>query len=65
MTILNYTREQVQQFVKDGICEVQAVRDWDIAFAKRNGEKNQNIAYDNKISRRQVHNILNKLQGKV
>jgi hypothetical protein len=65
MTILNYTREQVQQFVKDGICEVQAVRDWDIAFAKRNNEKIKNIAYDNEVTPRQVHNILNKLRGKV
>jgi hypothetical protein len=65
MNILKYTREQVQQFVKDGIAPVQAVRDWDIAKAKQDGTSVTHIAYDNNVSRKQAHEILRKLQGRV
>ena len=65
MNILKYTREQIQQYIKDGICEVQALRDWEIAKARSEGEKVVNIAYDTNMSRRGVHKVLNKLRGKV
>jgi Mor family transcriptional regulator len=64
MNILNYTREQIQQFIKDGICPVQTLRDWEIAHAKKQGEKVQNIAYDSNLSRSQVTRILNKYSGR-
>jgi DNA invertase Pin-like site-specific DNA recombinase len=65
MNILKYTREQIQQLIKDGIAPVQALRDWDIAMAKKNGETTQNIAYDTNLSRQGVYKVLNKLSGKV
>ena len=64
MNILKYTRQEIQQLVSDGIAPVQAVRDWDIAKAKADGDKIQNIAYDNNLHRTQVHRILNKMEGR-
>ncbi len=34
MNILKYTKEQIQQYIKDGLCDVQTLRDWEIAKAK-------------------------------
>lgn len=63
MNILNYTREQIQQLVRDGVAPVQSVRDWDIANQRAKGEKICNISHDNNVSRWQVRKILNKLGG--
>lgn len=60
MNILNYSREQIRQFVKDGICPVETLRDYDVIKAIHNGEKIINTAYDNNLSRQQVSRIRNK-----
>jgi Mor family transcriptional regulator len=65
MNLLKYTREQVQEFVKDGIWPVQAVRDWDIAKARTDGETVKNIAYDHNLTRQGVYKIVRKLSGKL
>lgn len=64
MNILKYTREQLQQLVRDGVADVEVVRNWEIAEAKRRGERVQNIASDHNISRRGVYKILDKISGK-
>jgi hypothetical protein len=64
MNILKYTREQLQQFVRDGVADVEVVRNWEIAEAKKRGERVQNIAYDQNLHRSQVKRILDKLEGK-
>lgn len=65
MNILKYTREQIQQFIRDGLCDVQTLRDWEIAKAAQDGERITNIAYDVNLSRQGVHKVLNKLKGRV
>jgi Mor family transcriptional regulator len=64
MNILKYTRDHIQQLVNDGVCEVQALRDWDIAKAKNEGKKINDIAYENRLCSRQVYRVINKFQGK-
>jgi hypothetical protein len=64
MNILKYSREQIQQLIKDGVAPVQALRDWDIATAKTTGGSIDDIAFDNRLSRRQVFRVVNKLQGR-
>lgn len=65
MRLTDYSRDQIQQFIKDGICEVQALRDYEILKQIENREKITHIALDHNISRRQVHNIRNKYDPKV
>lgn len=64
MNITNYSREQIKQFVKDGICPVQALRDYEILCQIQNGEKITNVAIDNNLHRNQVHRIRNKYMPK-
>jgi AraC-like DNA-binding protein len=65
MSILNYSREHIQQLIRDGIAPVQALRDYDIAKAKMEGKKMDDIAFDNGLSRRQTYRVINKQQGKL
>lgn len=60
MNITDYTREQIKQFVKDGICPVQTLRDYEVLCQLQNGEKIINVAMDNNICRDQVRRIRNK-----
>lgn len=64
MNILKYSREQVQQLVRDGVAPVEAVRDWDIATARNEGKSIDDISFENRLSRRQVFRVVNKLQGR-
>jgi CMP-2-keto-3-deoxyoctulosonic acid synthetase len=65
MRITDYSREQIKQFVQDGICPVQALRDYDVLRQIQNGEKITNVAYDNNLSRMGVYKIKNKYTPKV
>lgn len=65
MKITEYSREQIKQFVQDGICPVQALRDYDVLRQIQNGEKITNVAYDNNLSRMGVYKIKNKYTPKV
>jgi len=58
--LLKYNRDQIQQFVRDGICPVETLRDYDIVKALAQGEKVQNVAFDNRLSREQVWRVKNK-----
>lgn len=60
MKITEYSRDQIQQFVRDGICPVQTLRDYDLLRQIENGEKITNVAYDHNLSRRGVQKIRNK-----
>lgn len=65
MNITNYSREQIKQFVKDGICPVQALRDYEVLCQIQNGEKMTNVAMDNNISRVHAWRLKEKyLKGK-
>lgn len=64
MKITDYSREQIQQFIKDGICPVQALRDYDILKAITSGEKIVNVAIDNNLCRDQVRRIRDKYMPK-
>lgn len=55
-----YSRDQIKQFVNDGICPVQTLRDYDIVQAKMQGKHLEHIAEDNRVSRAQVYNIVSK-----
>jgi hypothetical protein len=65
MKITDYSREQIKQFVQDGICPVQALRDYDVLVQIQNGEKITNVAYDNNLSRAGVYKVKNKYTPKV
>lgn len=65
MRITDYSREQIKQLVNDGICPVQALRDYDVLRQIQNGEKITNVAYDNNLSRMGVYKIKNKYTPKV
>lgn len=65
MKITDYSREQIKQFVQDGICPVQALRDYDVLVQIQNGEKITNVAYDNNLTRKSVYVIKNKYSPKL
>lgn len=60
MSLLSYSREQIKKFVDDGICPVETLRDYDICKAIASGEKVQNVAIDNRLSREQVWRVRTK-----
>lgn len=60
MKITEYSREQIKQFVRDGICPVQTLRDYEVLCQIQNGEKITNVAMDNNMHRNSVRNIKNK-----
>jgi Mor family transcriptional regulator len=63
--ITDYSREQIQKIVNDGIAPVQALRDYDVIKAKMEGKNAEHIAEDNRISRAQVYNVINKYMRRV
>lgn len=66
MNITSYSREQIKQFVQDGICDVQALRDYDLLKQIQSGDKITNVALDHNLSRAGVYKIKNKyMSGKV
>ncbi len=65
MKITEYTKEQIQQLVKDGVCPVQALRDYEVLCQIQNGEKIANVAMDNNLCRAQVYNIKKKYTPKL
>lgn len=65
MNITDYTREQIKQFVKDGICPVQTLRDYEVLCQLQNGEKITNVAMDNNISRKHAWALRAKYMGKI
>lgn len=58
--LLSYSRDEIKKFVQDGICPVQALRDYDILKSLRDGEKIVNVAMDNNLCRDQVRRIRDK-----
>jgi len=60
MNITKYTEDQIKQFVQDGICPVQALRDYKVLKEIQNGEKIKNVAYDNDLSRMHVYRLKRK-----
>lgn len=62
--ITDYSREEIQKLVRDGVAPVQALRDYDIVKAVMQGKKMDDITYDNRISREQVWRIKNKYLAK-
>lgn len=60
MTLTDYTEEQIKQLVKDGICPVEALRDYEVLKQVKNGEKINIVAKDNNISRVSVWKIRKK-----
>jgi hypothetical protein len=66
MNLLNYSRDTIKQFVNDGICNVQALRDYDLLKQIESGDKITNVAMDHDLSRAGVYKIKNKyMPGKV
>ncbi len=65
--ITDYSREEIQKLVQDGIAPTQALRDYDVVKAKMQGKNAEHIAEDNRISRAQVYNVIKKYfpQGRV
>lgn len=64
MNLLSYSREQIQQFVKDGICKEKALRDYDVLKAIDTGKKINAVADETDISDRQVYRILHSYKRK-
>jgi hypothetical protein len=58
--IARYKREEIKQFIKDGICPVQTLRDYDIIMSSIAGKKMDDITFENRISREQVWRIKQK-----
>lgn len=64
MKITEYSRDQIKQFVQDGICPVQTLRDYDLLKQIENGDKITNVAFDHNLSRVGVYKIKNKYTPK-
>lgn len=64
MKITEYSRDQIKQFVQDGICPVQTLRDYEVLCQIQNGEKITNVAMDNNLCREHVHRIRKKYMPK-
>lgn len=60
MRLTDYSEEQIKQFVRDGICPVQALRDYKVLKQIQRGDRITNIAYDHNIERKTVYNIKEK-----
>lgn len=65
MNITNYSEDQIKQFVNDGICPVQALRDYEILKKVKQGEKITHIAMDHDLSRAGVYKIMAKYTPKL
>ncbi len=60
MNLTDYSRSDIEKFVRDGIAPVEALRDYDALTALAKGEKVKNVAMDSEISRMQVWRIRKK-----
>lgn len=66
MNITNYSREQIQQFIKDGICSVDTLRHYEVLKELEKVGNVTHVATDNNLSRSTVIRIRNKyMLGKV
>lgn len=63
--LTDYTREQIKQFINDGICPVQTLRDYELLKQIENGSKITHVADDNNIARSTLHRMRNKYIGKL
>jgi Mor family transcriptional regulator len=61
--ITDYSRDEIKKLVDDGICPVQAIRDWEIVKSRIEGKKIDDIAFDARLCRAQVHNIIKKYRN--
>jgi len=64
MKLTDYTEKQIKQFIKDGICSVQALRDREVLKQLENGETKTNVAHDNNLSRMGLWKIRRKYDPK-
>lgn len=57
-----YSRQQIQQFVKDGICSYQTLRDYDILMS---GKTRKELSHETGLSETSVSRIRSKyMKGK-
>jgi hypothetical protein len=56
--LLKYSREQIQQFIKDGVSSPKALRDYDIVKAKMAGKKIDDIMFETNACRTQIFDTL-------
>lgn len=65
MSLLKYSREQIQQLVRDGVCPLETLNHYDVVKALNSGGKPQDIAFDNNLSRQHIYKIRSKyMSGK-
>lgn len=60
MNIKKYTREQIKELVNDGICPLETLNHYDVIKALSAGEKIQDIAFNNNLSRQHIYKIKDK-----
>lgn len=64
MNITDYSEEEIKKLVNDGLCPVQALRDYEILKQIKNGEKIAHVALDHNLSRAGLYKIKNKYTPK-
>jgi hypothetical protein len=62
MRLTDYSEEEIKKLVRDGICPVQALRDYEVLKQLSRGDKIVHVAMDNNLSRMQVFRIRKKYQ---
>jgi hypothetical protein len=60
MNITDYSEEEIKKLVQDGLCSVQALRDYKLLKDLQKGEKITHAAMDHNISRMQAYRIRKK-----
>jgi hypothetical protein len=60
MKITDYSRDNIKQFVQDGICPIQTLRDYDLLKQIENGEKITHVANAHNICYMQAKRIRDK-----
>lgn len=60
MKITEYSRDQIQQLVKDGLCPLQTLRDYDALKQLENGDKITHVAMDHNLTRMGLFKIRKK-----
>jgi len=65
MNLLNYSRDEIKKLVQEGICPVQALRDYDVLSQIQKGDKIAHVALDHNLTRKSVYCIKNKYTPKV
>lgn len=58
--ITNYSREEIQRLVNNGVASPKALRDYDIVKAKMEGKKIDDIMFETKACRTQIFYTLKK-----